>query len=545
MKQWIKLIFYSIVFVSSLFLPKTVKAWVAVESTPVANTFTFAPTYSVTTEYYYVDENDVQRTLQASVINNYFYNDVITLADDLITNLDYYQVEYYVDNSLYSGSTYNVTSNVTIKEVYYMNKYNINYYLNRGINSPSNPSSYTAKSGNITLSAPTRQSATFIGWTWEGQNTPQLNVSFSANDKEDKTFTANWQLSVYTLINGPDFNNYVTNDITDVIFGFYSDYPSFTPGTGTFVGNTPSDLIYTHTSGTTLYVLSERIISFNYDSSMMFHEKVNVASIDFDNIYTGNVADMSLLFAETSMASLDLSNFDTSNVLYMTQLFADNPTITSINLSSFNTSNVTNMSGMFLNTSAIEEVDFSNFDTSNVTSMAEMFESALSIKSLDLSNFDTSNVINMSLMFATTPSLVSINLSSFDTSNVEFMSDMFAEASALTTLDLSNFNTSNVTQMTEMFMDATSLTTIDISNFEATSLVNISDMFSGDTSLTTIYASDSFNVNNVLYHSNVFTNDTLLVGGNGTTYDPSHIDKEYARIDATGTPGYFTAKVSP
>ena len=40
----------------------------------------------------------------------------------------------------------------------------------------------------------------------------------------------------------------------------------------------------------------------------------------------------------------------------------------------------------------------------------------------------------------------------------------------------------------------------------------------------------------------MFTSDTNLVGGNGTTYNGSYRDKTYARIDTEETPGYFTLK---
>jgi len=41
----------------------------------------------------------------------------------------------------------------------------------------------------------------------------------------------------------------------------------------------------------------------------------------------------------------------------------------------------------------------------------------------------------------------------------------------------------------------------------------------------------------------MFWNNTNLVGGNGTAYSNGFPqDKTYARIDAPGTPGYFTLK---
>ena len=43
----------------------------------------------------------------------------------------------------------------------------------------------------------------------------------------------------------------------------------------------------------------------------------------------------------------------------------------------------------------------------------------------------------------------------------------------------------------------------------------------------------------------MFRDCSALVGGNGTKYDESHTDKEYARIDTPSTPGYFTYKAAP
>ena len=42
--------------------------------------------------------------------------------------------------------------------------------------------------------------------------------------------------------------------------------------------------------------------------------------------------------------------------------------------------------------------------------------------------------------------------------------------------------------------------------------------------------------------SSMFSRCTSLVGGNGTTYSSSHVDKTYARIDTPSTPGYLTLK---
>ena len=57
----------------------------------------------------------------------------------------------------------------------------------------TNPAVYTVEGPEITLTAPSRPGYTFLGWTWEGQTTPQPQASIPAGSSGAKTFTANWQ----------------------------------------------------------------------------------------------------------------------------------------------------------------------------------------------------------------------------------------------------------------------------------------------------------------------------------------------------------------
>ena len=124
---------------------------------------------------------------------------------------------------------------------------------------------------------------------------------------------------------------------------------------------------------------------------------------------------------------------------------------------------------------------------------------------------------------------------------VTSMSYMFAGSKA-TTLDLSSFNTSKVTSMRSMFYYSAA-TTLDLSSFNTSKVTDMTYMFYNNTNLKTIYASDKFNTNTVTSSTNMFYNTTKLVGGAGTTYNSSYIDKTYARIDGgTSSPGYFTRK---
>ena len=65
-------------------------------------------------------------------------------------------------------------------------------------------------------------------------------------------------------------------------------------------------------------------------------------------------------------------------------------------------------------------------------------------------------------------------------------------------------------------------------------------MFNGCCDLVTIYVSNSFDTSNVTSSNNMFKSCNKLVGGNGTKYNSSYVDKDYAKIDKSGQVGYFT-----
>ena len=119
------------------------------------------------------------------------------------------------------------------------------------------------------------------------------------------------------------------------------------------------------------------------------------------------------------------------------------------------------------------------------------------------------------------------------------MSYMFAYSQA-TTLDVSNFDTSKVKNMGSMFVNSKA-TTLDLSNFNTSNVTNMAQMFNSSTNLKTIYVSNKFNTDKVTSSTNMFRGCTNLVGGAGTKYNSSYVDKTYARIDGgTSNPGYFT-----
>ena len=304
----------------------------------------------------------------------------------------------------------------------------------------------------------------------------------------------------------------------------------------TYINNKPivsMSFMFASSKATTLDV-SKFDTSKVTNMSNMFASS-QATTLDLSNFDTSNVTDMYKMFSFNQATTLDLSNFDTSKVTNMDFMFTDT-IATNINVSNFNTSKVTSMIFMFQNSKATT-LDVSNFNTSKVTNMFGMFMLSQAT-TIDVSNFNTSKVTNMTQMFLNSKATI-LDVSNFDTSNVTDMSGMFSDSQS-TTLDVSGFNTSNVINMSGMF-SRSQVTTLDLSSFNTSRVTNMNGMFNASTLLTTIYASDKFNTYNVMYSTDMFTGCTKLVGGSGTKYNSSYINKTYARIDGgTSNPGYFT-----
>ena len=280
------------------------------------------------------------------------------------------------------------------------------------------------------------------------------------------------------------------------------------------------------------------------DINEMFANCTGLTSIDFTGWNTANLTDMGYLFQHcTSMTSFDLSVFNTQNVEIMSGMFCGCTGLDSIDVTVLNTENVIYMGAMLSGCTGLTTINFSGLNTKNVIDLSDMFHNCTGLTSLDLSGFNTQNVEYVDFMFSGCTNLTSVNFSGWNTAKVINMSDMFQNCGSLTSVDVSGFNTENVEEMTGMFSYCTGLTTLDLSGFNTEKVEYIYNMFRDCSSLTTIYGGTGWNTGSIPYSESMFKGCTSLVGGMGTTYNPGHIDKEYARIDGgPDCPGYFTEK---
>jgi surface protein len=108
-------------------------------------------------------------------------------------------------------------------------------------------------------------------------------------------------------------------------------------------------------------------------------------TVDFKNIVTTLMTDMSSLFENKTSFNEDISSWDTSNVLTMSSMFR-NARAFNINIGGWNVGKVKNMSRMFETDPADPwsqfnnggSGDIGNWNTSEVTTMSRMFTSAKS-----------------------------------------------------------------------------------------------------------------------------------------------------------------------
>lgn len=192
-----------------------------------------------------------------------------------------------------------------------------------------------------------------------------------------------------------------------------------------------------------------------------------------------------------------------------------------------------------------EKIDLTGLDTRDVEIYRQMFDDCWSLYDCNLEVLNTRSATAMDSMFRACRSWANLNVDTFDTSNVVNMAGMFMGCGATYLAPM--IDTSKVTNMNSMFAYCTNVEEIDISNFDISSLQYCSQMFGQSRKLKTIWAKDTLDFVDVPYAglNNMFSNCESLVGGAGTAWTNSNLDKYYAHVDMyNGKPGYFSSYIS-
>ena len=438
---------------------------------------------------------------------------LITNSSTSSQNIAFTMKGGYITNTIQDIITPSTYSEITLVETPSTNTYfcTTTNTLTQGLKYVNGQYTYAYKQEGKNSSSLSWRNITTDGWGVQltDRTSTDAVTSSLCTYINNKPISSMSNMFVYSQATSINLSNFNTSKVTNMSAMFYKSQA------------TTLDLSSFDTSNVTL-------MDFMFAYSQ-------ATTLDASKLNTSIVKNMSYMFIDSQATTLDLSNFDTSNVTNMYSMF-EGSQATTLDVSNFDTSKVTDMGWMFKGNKSTT-VDVSKFDTSNVTNMSNMFSNSQAT-TLDVSNFNTSNVTNMSDMFSNSQA-TTLDVSNFNTSKVTNMSYMFWNSKS-TMLDVSNFNTSNVTNMSYMFFGSKA-TTLDLNNFDTSKVTNMSYMFSSSTNLKTIYVSNKFNTDKVTSSTYMFYGCTKLIGGAGTKYNSSYVDKTYAHIDGgTSSPGYFT-----
>ncbi len=276
----------------------------------------------------------------------------------------------------------------------------------------------------------------------------------------------------------------------------------------------------------------------------LFYYLNDAETIVFNNVNTSRLESLDHMFLwQNNLKELDVTSFDTSNVENMSYFIRGCTKLETVNMSGLDLRKVKNMNNMLYANNNLKTVNLDNVRTRDIETMSEAFAS-YQIEYLNLEGWGGDNLVVGSGMFINADGVKTVNMKNFNFGKSTSLNNLFYGPYNLESVDLSGANMPNVESMSSMFSSKSGLTSVNLSNINMPKVTDINYMFNGASSLKTIYVSDTWNTNSIISSTDMFGGCTSLVGGNGTTYDANHIDKEYARIDTVGNPGYLTLKTN-
>ncbi|MBP5797268.1 MAG: BspA family leucine-rich repeat surface protein, partial [Bacteroidales bacterium] len=456
---------------------------------------------------------------QGTVTNSYYHNCtvgsesnlsnayIVTFGDYVTASIEYYSAGIEYDGTLYAPVDAIVSLDLaysgTIPEGYRLAYYTVN-------NEPIDGDTFEMPAADVVIEA-----VLLEHYYTYNSTTGELALIYGEFNKDNKwgnDVTPSAVTSV-TATNEVSF----TGDCYHLFFGFRNC--------------TSMDLKNVNTEGVT-------------NMACMFDDCSSLITLDLSGWNTRAVTIMDYLFNScTKLKTLDLTGWDVSHVISMPVVFHNCQSLTTIQgIKQWNPSHVTDMNAMFKYCKSLKSLDLSGWNTESLTEMDVMFMECDSIQTLNLSGWDVSHVANMDGLFWGCKSLETLDVSGWDMSNVTDMGSMFFNCSSLTTLHRSEWNTEKVTDMGNMFYLCSSLTTLDLSDWNTENVTDMWSMFTYCSNLATIYAGEGWSVESAASAGGgMFYDCTSLVGDMGTTYDPNHIDGDYAHIDGgPDNPGYLS-----
>ncbi|MBQ2592365.1 MAG: Ig-like domain-containing protein, partial [Candidatus Riflebacteria bacterium] len=167
----------------------------------------------------------------------------------------------------------------------------------------ANPTTYNVETETFTLTNPTKDDYIFLGWTYEGQTTPQLEVNITKGSTTgDKTYTANWEAMIIASLKSATTNFAVDGQIQ---IEFDKEI--------TWQDSYKSKITVTPTSTTTpitinTYSYSNKVLTLTPANNLKYNTGYTVAIAGIEK-----VSDKNLTFTTVDLAVTPVITSDSTN----------------------------------------------------------------------------------------------------------------------------------------------------------------------------------------------------------------------------------------
>lgn len=151
---------------------------------------------------------NTEQTIKSKTVE---YGDKI-LQPNLYDLKGYELVGWFNGDQLFDFDT-PITSDITLVAKWNIINYNINYYLDGGINNANNPLTYTVLD-EIVLQEPTKEGYVFVGWYKDSYLTSKIE-KIELNSNNDFNLYAKWDKMTYTVSFVTDCDTSVSTQVID------------------------------------------------------------------------------------------------------------------------------------------------------------------------------------------------------------------------------------------------------------------------------------------------------------------------------------------
>lgn len=125
---------------------------------------------------------------------------------------------WYNESSKVESGTWKYLEDVTLKAKWNIINYTIKYNLDGGVNNSNNVSRYTYESDDITISEPTKNGYTFLGWTYGDVIVPVKEVVINHNSTGNIELNANFQVNTYYITYDVNGGNELDQNVIGIVY---------------------------------------------------------------------------------------------------------------------------------------------------------------------------------------------------------------------------------------------------------------------------------------------------------------------------------------